>query len=115
VRGLRDSLLADINSQFNGSSVFAGTQSGVAAYAQVGGAWVYQGNADTQQTEVDGGRLVSVTFDGQSIAQGSDATDVFTVLDQLEAGIRAGDDTAIGTAVAGLNARSIAHFVRRAV
>jgi hypothetical protein len=76
------------NSQFNGTSVFAGTQSGVAAYAQVGGAWVYQGNADTQQTEVESGRLISVTFDGQAIAQGSDATDVFTVLDQLEAAIR---------------------------
>jgi flagellar hook-associated protein 3 FlgL len=102
VRGLRDALLADINSQFNGSSVFAGTQSGATAYAQVGGAWVYQGNANTQQTEVESGRLISVTFDGQAIAQGSDATDVFTVLDQLEAAIRAGDDSAIGTAAAGI-------------
>jgi flagellar hook-associated protein 3 FlgL len=102
VRGLRDSLLSDMNSQFNGSSVFAGTQSGMPAYAQVGGAWVYQGDANTLQTEVEQGRLVSVTFDGHAIAQGSDASDVFTVLDQLEAGIRAGDDTAIGTAVAGI-------------
>jgi len=45
---------------------------------------------------------VSVTFDGQAIAQGSDAKDVFTTLDDLITAINAGNDTAIGVEVAGV-------------
>ena len=53
IAGYRDSLLADFNATFNGSAIFAGTAATEAAYAQVGGAWVYQGNADSLQIEVD--------------------------------------------------------------
>jgi len=64
--------------------------------------WTYQGDANTVQVEVDRNRLVAVTLDGQSIAQGSDPADVFTVLDQLATAINLGDNDGIGTAVAGL-------------
>lgn len=102
IAGLRDSLLSDFNTTFNGVAVFAGTSATQAAYAQVGGAWTYQGNADSMQIEVDRGRLVRTTFDGRAIAQGADPADVFTVLDQLAAAITAGDDTAIGAGIQGL-------------
>jgi flagellar hook-associated protein 3 FlgL len=100
VSSLRDALLSDINTTVDGRAVFSGTQSNAVAYAQVGGAWTYQGNANALQVEVEHGRLVSVTFDGSAIAQGGDATDVFTVLDGLVSAINAGDDTGISTAVA---------------
>jgi flagellar hook-associated protein 3 FlgL len=102
VTGLRDSLVADINTTSNGVSLFAGTESGAKAYALVGGSWVYQGNNDVAQVEVERGRLISTTFDGQAIAQGSDADNVFTVMDQLVAAINAGDDAAISAAVGGI-------------
>ncbi len=102
IRSIRDSLLTDINSQFNGSATFAGTQVNSQAYALVGGAWTYQGDSATTQLAVDQGRVVSVTFDGQAIAQGSDAKDVFTTLDDLVTAINAGDDNAIGVEVAGV-------------
>jgi flagellar hook-associated protein 3 FlgL len=102
VAGLRESLLADINSDFNGTYLFSGTRSDTPAYALVGGVWTYQGDASATQVEVERGRLVSVTFDGRQIAQGDDADNVFAVLDALVAAIDAGDDAAIGDATAAL-------------
>jgi len=102
VAGFRDSLLSDINSGVDGVSLFAGTQSTSQAYALVNGAWTYQGNNDVTRVEVDKGRLVSTTFDGQAIAQGSDADNIFAVLDGLVTAIQAGDNTAIQAAVNGV-------------
>jgi flagellar hook-associated protein 3 FlgL len=99
VRSLRDALVSDINTSFQGTYLFAGTVATQPAYAQLAGAWTYQGNSATTQVEVERGRLVSVTFDGQSIAQGSDAQDVFTVLDDLATAIDNGDNTAIGVGI----------------
>jgi flagellar hook-associated protein 3 FlgL len=95
IKSLRDALLSDLNMSFNGDHLFSGTGAKTPAYASVGGAWTYQGNADTTQVEVGSGRFVSVSFDGRAIAQGADATDVFTVLDQLTAAIDAGSDAGI--------------------
>ena len=102
ITGLRDSLLADFNTTFNGVAVFAGTAASASAYSQVGGIWTYQGNADTMQVEVDRGRLVRTTFDGRAIAQGADASNVFAVLDALAASVVAGDETAIRSGIQGL-------------
>ena len=99
VTGLRDSLLSDINTTFNGVSLFAGTQSGVQSYALVGGVWTYQGNNDVARVEVDRGRLGSTTFDGQSIAQGTDGDNVFNAMDALVTAINNGDDAGITTAM----------------
>jgi len=99
VTGLRDSLLSDINTTFNGVSLFAGTESGSQAYALVGGVWTYQGNNDVARVEVDRGRLVSTTFDGQAIAQGSDGANVFSVMDDLVSAINSGDDAGISMAM----------------
>src|SRR5690606_15308995 len=95
VRSLRDSLVADINTPFRGTYLFSGTNVDRPPYAQTGGVWTYQGNSDISQVEVDRGRLVSITFDGRQIVQGSDASDVFTVLDELAAAIEAGDTAGI--------------------
>jgi flagellar hook-associated protein 3 FlgL len=103
VTGLRDSLLADLNSQFNGSYIFSGTASGTAAYANVGGVWTYQGTADTTRVEIERGSVVSTSLDGSAIAKGSDSTDLLTALDDLAAAITAGDSDAIGTALDALD------------
>ena len=99
VRSLRDALVSDINTSFQGTYLFSGTVATQPAYARVAGAWTYQGNGSTAQVEVERGRLVSVTFDGQSIAQGSDTQDVFPVLDDLATAIDNGDNTAIGVGI----------------
>lgn len=91
VRGLRASVLTQINAQFGGRPLFAGGQAEGQAYAGVPGAWTYQGTADTIQLEVQRERLVSITFDGQSILQGSDPQNVLESLDALADAIEAGD------------------------
>jgi flagellar hook-associated protein 3 FlgL len=100
VRSLRDALVTDVNASFQGTYLFSGTNVDQPPYVQSGGAWTYQGNNSVARVEVDRGRLVSVTFDGQQIIQGTDASDLFTVLDDLATAIEAGDGTAIGTGLA---------------
>jgi flagellar hook-associated protein 3 FlgL len=102
IRGLRDSLAGDFNQKFNGSALFAGTATDQEAFTFSGGAWIYNGNADTAQLQVEQGRLVSVTFDGNAIAQGADADNMFTVLDDLATAVASGDNNAIGVAIDGL-------------
>jgi flagellar hook-associated protein 3 FlgL len=102
IYGLRDSLAGDFNQKFNGSALFAGTATDQEAFTLTGGAWTYNGNADTSQLQVEQGQLVAVTFDGAAIAQGADADNMFTVLDDLAAAVAAGDNDAIGTAIDGL-------------
>lgn len=100
VRSLREAVLADINTTFRGTYLFSGTNANQAAYAQVGGVWTYQGNNAVTQVEVERGRLVSTTFDGRQIMQGSDSTDVLTVLDELAVAIEAGDTAGIDAGMA---------------
>jgi len=99
VRQLRASLVSDINSTFQGSYLFSGTEVNTPAYVASGGGYTYQGNNASAQIEIDHGRLVTVSFDGQAIAQGSDAVDVFTAMDDLANAIEAGDDAAIGSGI----------------
>jgi flagellar hook-associated protein 3 FlgL len=99
LNGIRDGLLGDFNASFNGSSLFAGTRTDTAAFASVAGAWTYQGDGGRAQIQVDQGRLVAVTFDGEAIAQGADAASVFTVLDDLATAITAGDAAGIATGI----------------
>jgi flagellar hook-associated protein 3 FlgL len=99
VRGIRESLSADFNTSFNGTYLFSGTVANTPAYALVAGTWTYQGNADTTEVEVERGRIVSVSFNGQAIAQGSDSKDVLTALDDLALAIEAGDSAAMGVEI----------------
>jgi flagellar hook-associated protein 3 FlgL len=55
----------------------------------------YQGNGTAMSVDVGPGRSVQVAFDGSSIAQGSDPTDIFTVLSNLVTAARAGDSVGL--------------------
>jgi flagellar hook-associated protein 3 FlgL len=96
VSGLRDALVGNLNTTFNGTYLFSGSRVDQAAYAQIGGAWTYQGDGAPVRVEVDRGRQIAVSFDGQAIVQGADATDVFTELEALITAIENGDNDAIG-------------------
>ena len=100
VRSLRDALLTDVNASSQGTYLFAGTGVTQPPYVQSGGAWTYQGTNDVTRVEVDNGRSVSVTFNGQQIIQGGDASDLFTVLDSLATAIETADGAAIQASLA---------------
>lgn len=99
ILSLRDGLASDLNTSLNGSYLFSGTSAGTVSYAQVGGVWTYQGNADTAKVDIANGRSVSISFNGQSIAQGSDSTDVFSAMDALATAIQNGDNAGISTGI----------------
>ncbi|MEP7118931.1 MAG: flagellin [Acidobacteriota bacterium] len=103
LEGLRDSLAADLNTQFRGSYVFGGSESGTPPYAQVAGVWTYQGDHTPVSVAIGAGRSVDIGLDGQALAQGSDASNVLNDLEALIVAVRAGDNPGIGTGMAALD------------
>jgi flagellar hook-associated protein 3 FlgL len=105
LEGLRDTILGDLNTQYRGTFVFSGTASLTAPYARDSSGTVgsYAGNAQGMLVDIDRNRAVAVTVDGESLARGTDASDVFEVFDSLIAAVRAGNLTGIGQGMDGLS------------
>jgi flagellar hook-associated protein 3 FlgL len=97
--GAKDALLADLNYTFRGIHLFSGSSTTTAPYVKQpdGTVSAYQGDAQPVSVDVDRARAVAVNFDGQALAQGSEAADIFANLDALVAAVRAGDDAGIQT------------------
>jgi acetyl/propionyl-CoA carboxylase alpha subunit len=93
LEGVRQAVLADLNTSFRGTYVFAGSNSTAPPFvaAPDGSIGTYQGA--TQEVAVDVGehREVTTGFDGSLISQGGAAADVFATLDAAIAAARAGD------------------------
>lgn len=96
LREVRDDLQTDLNYKFRGIYLFAGSAT-TRPYVSMPGGTVsaYQGDSVAVSVDVDRGRSLRVTFDGQALAQGAEADDVFVVLDQLAAAVRTGDQDGI--------------------
>ncbi len=101
--GVRDALLADINTTFGGTHLFSGTNSGQPAYAKVAGAWTYQGSTDPMSVGISEGRSVAIAMDGQQILQGSDPQDVLSLVDSLATAARTNDAATLAAGVTSLN------------
>jgi flagellar hook-associated protein 3 FlgL len=89
LEGLRDSLVADLNTSFRGAYVFGGSQVTTAPYARVAGSWTYQGDATPVSVDIGPGQTVDVALDGQALAQGADATNILNELETLIVAVRA--------------------------
>jgi flagellar hook-associated protein 3 FlgL len=98
LEGIRDTIFSDMNTAFNGSYLFSGSNSTVPPYSRTPGGPVsaYAGSANEMLVDVDQQRAVKMTFNGQAVTQGSDAQDIFVEFDNLIAAVRAGDDAGIG-------------------
>jgi len=105
LNAIRDSLVSDFNTQFQGTYLFSGTQSKTAPYSQGAGGAVsaYQGNSTVASVNIDDTRSVSLTFNAQQILQGPDAKDVFGSLNDLTTAIATNDNAGISTALGALN------------
>jgi flagellar hook-associated protein 3 FlgL len=99
LEGIRSALVDDFNSSFNGAYVFAGTKSTTKPYVQAADGTVaaYAGSTTDVQVDIGESRSVTVGFNGDAIARGTDASDVFTTLDNLITAVRAGDTAGIST------------------
>jgi flagellar hook-associated protein 3 FlgL len=103
LQAISDALVGDFNLRFQGASLFGGTLAATSPYEKTGGVIsAYQGNGATTSLDVGGGRLVAGSLDGSAIAQGSDTSDIFTVLSNLVAAVRTGNNDAIGQGISAL-------------
>ena len=103
LKGIRDTIAGDINTTFNGSSLFSGSKALTTSYARVGGAWTYQGDAVAVTLAVDRSRSVTLATDGQAILKGSDSTDLLSVLDSVAAAAASGDAAGLDAGMDALN------------
>ena len=103
LEGVRDSLVADLNTSVRGAYVFAGSQATTAPYAKVAGSWTYQGNATPVSVDIGPGQTVDVALDGQALAQGSDAANILNELETLIVAVRAGDNPGMATGGAAID------------
>ena len=103
LREVRDDLQSDLNFKFRGIHLFAGSATTRTPYVSMSDGTVsaYQGDSVAVSVDVDHGRSLRVTFDGQVLAKGTEAEDVFVVLDQLAEAVRNADQDGIS---AGLEA-----------
>src|SRR5215831_11926114 len=101
---IRDALMSDINTQFQGAYLFSGSQVTVAPYSVTGGVIsAYQGDNDTNAIDIGTGRSVASTFDGSAIMQGTDSVHILDALTNLAAAVSAGDEAGMDAGIQALN------------
>ena len=101
---IRDSLFSDFTTTFNGTYLFSGQAATVAPYQKAANGTIsaYSGTTSAIAVDIDRHTSVTVSFNADAIARGSDAADIFTSLTQAIAAVLAGDGAgmaAAGTAV----------------
>ena len=99
---LRDDIVALANSQHQGRGLFSGFDSGDAVQ-KVAGTWTYTGDAGQINRRVGENEVVTINVTGDVAFGFSAGSDVFTVLDNLEAALYADDTAAVETSIAGLD------------
>lgn len=100
VESIREAVIADFNASFNGTYLFAGTAATTMPFAvQPDGTLApYAGNDGSMAVDVDRQVDVRIAFDGGALASGG-GRDVFAILDDLAASLRAGDEDATSAAM----------------
>jgi flagellar hook-associated protein 3 FlgL len=95
--GVREALFSDLNASFQGVYLFGGAHATAPPYQKGtdGAILPYQGSTREVAVDIDETREVVVAFDGDAIARGTSAEDVFTILDTLIAAATAGDTDAL--------------------
>ncbi len=91
LRGIRDALLAAVNTSYRDVQIFSGTASQTPPYAPGPPISAYQGNADVAYVDVGRQRSAQVTFDASSFLGGTPSGDIFQVLDDLAMAVQTGD------------------------
>jgi len=107
LEGLRDAILRDLNTSFEGTYLFAGVKSTVAPFVKNGAVVsAYQGSTSEMSVGVDNGVDVAVALNGEAITKGADTNDVFVELDNAIAAVRNGDAAGMDAAATALQRAS---------
>lgn len=94
LESIRDELVGLANTTHLDNPVFAGH--GTAAVQQVGGVWTYTGDAGQVQRRVAPEVMVTVNVSANDVFGFAAGNDVFSLLDQVAADVRAGNVAAVG-------------------
>ncbi|MEM9609618.1 MAG: flagellin [Actinomycetota bacterium] len=94
IRQLRDELVSTANGSYLDQGLFAGFAA-ADAISDVAGTWTYTGDTGAVIRRVADGENVQVNVTGDEIFGFNAGRDVFTVMDDLEADLRAGDQAAV--------------------
>ncbi|MFZ1986936.1 MAG: flagellar hook-associated protein FlgL [Desulfatitalea sp.] len=98
VVAIREQVLQMANSKINGNYAFSGDLTDTPPFDAAG---VYAGDTGTKDHIIGDGLQINITADGEQIFQG--ASDVFTVLTDLETALNANDATTIAAQLPLLN------------
>jgi flagellar hook-associated protein 3 FlgL len=106
LEGAREAILADLNTSFRGTFVFAGASSTAPPFVVAPGGAIapYQGAAEEVAVDIGERRAITIAFDGSQVSRGTAAADVFATLDAAIAAARAGDHDALQQARVDLDA-----------
>lgn len=103
IEGAKQGIFAAINTSYRGIYLFAGADNVSAPYTKAGATVsAYQGDANVVQVDISRTSTAAVTVAGDSVMQGSSASDVFETLDGLAAAVRSGDMSGIDAGMAEL-------------
>ena len=103
IEGIRDTILADVNTQYRGAYIFSGAATATAPYTKTGGTVsAYQGGATEVHVDVGRNTAIKISMNGDELVRGSDTNDLFTELDALVTAVRAGDSVGIDTGLQAL-------------
>ena len=103
IEGAKEGIFAAINTSYRDVYLFAGADNTSPPYTKAGSTIsAYGGDANVVQVDISRTATAAVTVAGDSIMQGSAASDVFATLDGLAAAVRAGDMAGIDVATSEL-------------
>jgi flagellar hook-associated protein 3 FlgL len=104
LESLRDSMLRDLNTSYRGTYLFGGAAGTTQPYEKngLGVVSAYQGSNQQVSVDIDDGHEIAIAFDGEALAQGSDASDIFQVMQNAIDAVRANDDDDMAAAIGGL-------------
>jgi flagellar hook-associated protein 3 FlgL len=104
VSSLKDTLIADANTNYLGRPVFGGTTAATAAYSSSG---TFQGDSVAVSRTIGAGNNVRVDVNGRD-AFGDDSTgnDVFTLLSNIASNLTSGNTAALGSNLTSLDKHS---------
>lgn len=100
--GIRAELVELANAKSRGRSLFAGHIAGDAV-AKVGGVWTYTGDSGEVNRRVAESELVAINVTADDVFGFNSGTDIFTVLDSLEAAFVAGDTVGADAGLAAID------------
>jgi flagellar hook-associated protein 3 FlgL len=96
--GIREDIVTVANARSQGRPLFAGYASGDAV-GRVGGTWTYLGDGGVTTRRIGDGASVPINVTGDDVFGFSSGSDVFSILDTLEAQVLAGDTAGVASSL----------------